>query len=66
MVCSISVICRLLKEVMLSVQEGSSFEVMHDTVFFLVDSTVLSPFDWINSSRAPLFMVAKVCGAECD
>ncbi|KAM7457135.1 hypothetical protein BLSTO_02101 [Blastocystis sp. subtype 1] len=50
----------LLKEVMLSVQEGSSFEFMHDTVFFLVDSTVLSPFDWINSSRAPLFMVAKM------
>lgn len=45
---------------MLNVQEGSSFEVMHDTVLFLIDSTVLSPFDWIHSSRVPLFIAAKV------
>lgn len=52
--------CRLLKEVMYCIQEGSTFEVINNIVFFLVNSTVLSPFDWIYPKPTSIFVVAKV------
>ena len=51
---------RLLKEVMYYIQEGSTFEVINNIVFFLVNSSVLSPFDWIYPKPTSIFVVAKV------
>ncbi len=52
--------CRLLKEVMYRIQEGSPLEVINNIVFFALDSSVLSPFDWIYPKPTSLFVVAKV------
>lgn len=45
---------------MYCIQEGSTFEVINNIVFFLVNSTVLSPFDWIYPKPTSIFVVAKV------
>ncbi|KAK8793608.1 hypothetical protein WA171_002742 [Blastocystis sp. BT1] len=50
----------LLKEVMYRIQEGSPLEVINNIVFFALDSSVLSPFDWIYPKPTSLFVVAKV------
>lgn len=52
--------CRLLKDTLLRIQEGSTFEVLNNLVFFLVDPSVLSLFDWIMPYSTPIFIVAKV------
>lgn len=54
------VINRMLKEVLYRIQEGSSFEVINNLVFFALDESVLSPFDWIYPRAPSLFIVAKV------
>lgn len=50
----------MLKEVLYRIQEGSSFEVINNLVFFALDESVLSPFDWIYPRAPSLFIVAKV------
>ena len=52
--------CRLLKDTLLRIKDGSTFEVLNNLVFFLVDPSVLSLFDWIMPYSTPIFIVAKV------
>ena len=54
------IIGSLLKEVLYRIQEGSTFEVINNLVFFALDETVLSPFDWIYPRAPALFIVVKV------
>lgn len=50
----------MLKETLLRIQEGSTFEVLNNLVFFTVDKDVLSMFDWIMPFPSTVFIVAKV------
>lgn len=51
--------CRLLKDTLFRIQEGSTCEVLNNLVFFMVDQSVLSVFDWFFGKSTTFFMVVK-------